>query len=365
MKRSMKFLTVAAAALVAGVAASTFAGDGFSPAGGPSLAPGRGSVADESLDAIAHASGSWLTTPPLSRKDLRGKVVLVNFWTYSCINSLRTLPWLKAWHEKYADQGLVIVGVHSPEFAFEKDEKNVRTAAADLSTRFPVVMDNDFAIWRAFDNNAWPGFYFIDANGRLRGKKLGEEGYEKSEELIRELLAEANGTPVSGSVSSPRGSGAEAAPDWKNLATPETYVGYGQARNFASDGGLAPDVARDYRAPQQLAHNSWSLDGAWRAGKEFTTLNRPGGRIQFRFQARDLHLVLAPSTSGKPVRYRIRIDGKEPGGDHGVDVDAAGIGTVRQARMYQLVRQSGSIAARTFEIEFLDAGVRAYAFTFG
>jgi cytochrome c biogenesis protein CcdA/thiol-disulfide isomerase/thioredoxin len=305
----------------------------------------------------------WLNTE-LRADDLRGKVVLVNFWTYSCINCLRTLPYVRAWAEKYKDRGLVVIGVHTPEFAFEKDVANVRKATASLGIGHPVVLDNDFAIWRAFGNQAWPAFFFIGADGAIRHDVYGEGGYDQSERWIQKLLAEADSAPVSKDTMTVIGQGAQAAPDARNLRSGESYIGYGHASNFASAGGIRRDVASDYRAASHLALNSWSLAGGWTIGREFATLNANSGSICYRFHARDLHLVLGAS-DGRPVRFRVKIDGAAPGADHGSDVNADGFGTVQDTRLYQLIRQSGDVIERTFEIEFLDAGVRAYAFTFG
>lgn len=287
----------------------------------------------------------------------------MNFWTYSCINSLRVLPYLRAWQAKYGDR-LVVIGVHTPEFGFEKDAANVRTAVASLGVNYPVVMDSDFSIWRAFGNQGWPGFYFIGADGRVRHEKLGEGDYDQSEQVIRTLLTEAGKAPAGG-LADVHGTGAEAAPDWQHLGSPETYIGHRQAQNFVSPGGFFRDSSHAYRAAASLSRNQWSLAGNWTVGGEFAALDRPGGRIAYRFHARDLHFVLSPGASAQPVRFRITIDGAAPGADHGVDVDAEGQGTVREARMYQLVRQAGPIGDRTFEIEFLDPGARAYVFTFG
>ena len=302
---------------------------------------------------------------PLRPEDLRGKVVLVNFWTYSCINCLRTLPHVRAWAEKYGDRGLVVVGVPTPEFAFEKNVGNVQKAAAALGVRYPVVVDNDFAIWRAFHNQAWPAIYLFGADGRIRHQASGEGDYEQSEQLIQRLLSEANEMPVTGAPVAIRVEGTQVAPDENNLRSSETYIGYDKASNFASSGGIREDARSLYRAPSALALNHWSLSGDWTVGGEFATLNAASGTVSHRFHARDLHLVLGPSVQGQPVRFRITIDGKPPGADHGTDVDADGFGSVRDERLYQLVRQAGPVTERTFEIEFLDAGVHAYAFTFG
>jgi len=312
----------------------------------------------------------WLNAP-LHPQDVRGKVVLVNFWTYSCINCLRTLPHVRAWAEKYRDRGLVVIGVHTPEFAFEKDIANVRKASLSLGVGYPVIIDNDFSIWRAFDNQAWPALYFVGADGRVRHHTLGEGGYEQSERLIQQLLSEAQtvsentNAPVARDIAAIRGEGAQAAADESNLHSAETYIGYRQATNFASPGGIREDAPSLYRAAAVLPLNRWSLAGDWTVGGEFATLNGSSGHITYRFHARDLHLVLGPSVQGRPIRFRVRVDGVPPGAGHGSDVDAEGFGSVREDRLYQLVRQAGPVAEHRFEIEFLDAGVRAYAFTFG
>ena len=309
----------------------------------------------------------WLNSPPLTAEALRGKVVLVDFWTYSCINCLRTLPYLKAWAEKYRDQGLVVIGVHAPEFAFERNIDNVRKATKDLGVTYPVAIDNNYAIWRAFSNNYWPAHYFIDAQGRVRFHHFGEGEYEKSEAVIRQLLAEAGHTDVTkvAMTSDSAMQGVEMPADSDALRSPETYVGYARAENFASPGGAKPDQPKDYAAPAHPTLNEWGLAGNWKIGEEQATLVQPDGRIIYRFHARDLHLVLGPGPDGKPVRFRVTIDGSAPGASHGTDVAADGTGTISGQRLYQLVRQRGDIADRTFSIEFLDPGVQAYAFTFG
>ncbi|CAG9171109.1 Protein DipZ [Cupriavidus laharis] len=309
----------------------------------------------------------WINSPPLSAEALRGKVVLVDFWTYSCINCLRTLPYVKAWADKYRDQGLVVIGVHAPEFAFERNIDNVRKAAHDLGVNYPIAIDNNYAIWRAFGNHYWPAHYFIDAQGRIRFHHFGEGEYEKSEAVIRQLLAEAGHGDVTkvAMTNSNAMQGVEMAADNDALRSPETYVGYVRAENFASPGGAKADQPKDYTVPARPALNEWGLAGNWKVGAEQATLERANGRIIYRFHARDLHLVLGPGADGKPVRFRVTIDGNAPGASHGTDVAADGSGTVRQQRLYQLVRQSGDIHDRTFAIEFLAPGVQAYAFTFG
>ena len=305
----------------------------------------------------------WLNSPPLTADALRGKVVLVDFWTYSCINCLRTIPYVRAWAEKYKDDGLVVIGVHTPEFAFEKNPANVKKALGDLKINYPVAIDNNYSIWRAFNNMYWPAHYFIDAQGRIRHHHFGEGEYAKSEEVIRQLLREA-GKTVSSQQVDVRGTGAEAAPDMANVKSPETYLGYDRAENFMSPGGVARDESHDYAAGV-LKLNDWSLAGRWTVDPENAALDAPGGAIRYRFHARDLHLVLGPGTDGKPVRFKVTVDGASPGADHGVDTDTNGEGTVTGQRLYQLVRQQGEVRDRTFEIQFLDPGVQAFAFTFG
>lgn len=308
---------------------------------------------------------AWLNSDPLTPQALRGKVVMVDFWTYSCINCLRTLPYLRAWQERYKDQGFTIVGVHTPEFAFEKQESNVSRAVRELGIRYPVAIDNDYAIWRAFNNEYWPAHYFIDAQGRVRGHHFGEGGYDESERLIRELLTEAGHSDLPAPTDVLNGKGVEAAADDINVASPETYVGYDRAENFASATRIAQDHAADYASPSGLKLNQWSLSGNWTLGAESATANSSGGKLSFRFHARDLHLVLGPREDGKAVRFRVTIDGREPADARGVDVDAKGNGIVHEQRLYQLIRQPDSVQDRTFTIEFLDPGVQAYAFTFG
>ena len=306
---------------------------------------------------------TWLNSPPLTTEQLKGKVVVVDFWTYSCINCLRSIPYVKAWAEKYRDQGLVVIGVHTPEFAFEKSQANVRRNVERLGVTYPVAMDNDYAIWRAFKNNYWPAHYFIDAQGRIRHHHFGEGDYEGSERVIQQLLKEA-GAQVDASTVRVNTTGAEMAADFAQVASPETYTGYARAENFRSPGGLVRDAVKTYR-PATLALNDWSLAGDWRVTREHADLQAAGGRVAFRFKARDLHLVMGPSTAGGNPRFRVRIDGQAPGGDAGMDIDAQGLGRIDGERLYQLVRQAGPVRERTFEIEFLDPGVQVFAFTFG
>jgi thiol-disulfide isomerase/thioredoxin len=310
----------------------------------------------------------WLNSPPLTAQSLRGKVVLVDFWTYSCINCLRSLPYVKAWAEKYKDQGLVVIGVHAPEFAFERNIDNVKKATHDLGIDYPVAIDNNYAIWRSLNNEYWPAHYFVDAQGRIRYHHFGEGDYAESEKVIQQLLAEAghaNATSVPTGLTSTSVMGVEAAADNSDMKSPETYIGYSRAENFASPGGEAEDRSHTYAAPTQLSLNEWGLDGKWRVGEEHATLAAASGGIVYRFHARDLHLVLGPDKDGKPVRFRVSIDGAAPGAAHGSDVTADGTGTVTEQRLYQLVRQTGDVKDHTFSIEFLDPGVEAYSFTFG
>ena len=308
---------------------------------------------------------AWINSPPLNFASLQGKVVLVDFWTYSCINCLRTLPYIKAWNEKYKDSGLVIIGVHTPEFPFEKDESNVRKAVKDLGITYPVPMDNEYKIWRSFNNEYWPADYFIDATGNVRFHHFGEGAYDESERWIRTLLEEANHAPLPQTATRIAASGTEAAADANDVQSPETYVGYARAQNFASPGGFNQDDPKTYQTPGTLKLNQWALAGKWKDEDQVATSLAAGDSISYRFHARDLHLVLGPSADGKPVRFRVTLDGRAPGADHGVDTDAEGYGVVTENRLYQLIRQQGSIQDRTFRIEFLVPGVRAYSFTFG
>ncbi|MFK3795843.1 cytochrome c biogenesis protein DipZ [Pseudomonas sp. NPDC088444] len=307
----------------------------------------------------------WLNSAPLSAEQLKGKVVLVDFWTYSCINCLRSLPYVKAWAEKYHDQGLVVIGVHAPEFAFERDVKNVTKAMADLGITYPVAIDNNYKIWRAFDNQYWPAHYFIDAKGQIRYHHFGEGAYDESERVIQELLSEAGSQKVASDLIDASGKGVQQAPDMGEVKSPETYLGFERAENFVSPGGAKGDRVASYSTPQNLSLNSWGLDGQWNIGSERASLNAANGKIVYRFHARDLHLVLGPGNDGKPVRFKVSIDGKAPGDAHGTDVAPDGSGTVTEQRLYQLVRQPGDVADHTFTIEFSDPGVSAYAFTFG
>ena len=307
---------------------------------------------------------AWLNSSPLSTAGLRGKVVVIDFWTYSCINWLRSLPYVRAWHEAYKDRGLVVIGVHSPEFAFEKNIDNVRRAVNDMQIDYPVALDSDFAIWRAFQNQYWPALYFIDAHGRIRHHQFGEGDYDRSETVIQQLLAEAGSSALNGKRLQADARGAEAAADWDDLQSSENYLGYERTENFAS-AGAAMDRNYRYAVPAQLLLNHWALAGDWTVKAHSIVSNTAQGRITYRFHARDLHLVMGPAAPGTSVRFRVLIDGRPPGSAHGVDVDSQGYGTVSQQRLYQLVRQSKPIGDRPFEIEFLDPGAEAFVFTFG
>jgi thiol-disulfide isomerase/thioredoxin len=308
---------------------------------------------------------AWLNSPPLSAADLRGKVVLIDFWTYTCINWLRTLPYVRAWAEKYQEHGVVVIGVHTPEFPFEHDIENVRRAARDMRVSYPIAIDNDYAIWSAFDNHYWPALYLVDAQGHIRSHHFGEGAYEQTEMMIQYVLAEAGIGGIDDELVSVEASDAEVAADWGDLRSAENYVGDARTENFASPGAAVLDEPRVYAVPARLRLNEWALSGEWTIGRETTVLNKANGRIAYRFHARDLNLVMGAAARGTSVRFRVFIDGQEPGAAHGGDVDEQGNGTVSEPRLYQLIRQPGHIADRQFEIEFLDAGVEAFSFTFG
>ncbi len=323
----------------------------------------RGLPAEGELPSLDGAT-AWLNSPPLTAAGLRGKVVLIEFWTYSCINWRRESPFVRAWAAKYRDRGLVVIGVHSPEFEFEKNIDNVRRAAREIGVLHAIAVDGNHTIWRAFGNAYWPALYFVDAHGRIRHHHFGEGDYDESEKVIQQLLLEAGaaGVEPAGGVSA--GTGAEAPPDWANLRSGENYVGYVRTENLDSAGAVR-DQARSYAAPARLRLNHWALDGDWTLRAQAAASNRPGSRIAYSFHARDLHLVMGPAIPGRPVRFRVSIDGQLPGPAHGADTDAQGRGTVTEPRMFQLIRQSGAINDRRFEIEFLDPGAEVYSFTFG
>jgi cytochrome c biogenesis protein CcdA/thiol-disulfide isomerase/thioredoxin len=333
-------------------------------AAAPAASPGDALGVEGGLPPLDGAV-EWLNSPPLTPQGLRGKVVLIDFWTYSCINCLRAIPYVRAWAQKYKDQGLVVIGVHTPEFAFERNIDNVKRAVRDLKIDYPVAVDSDFKLWRAFDNQYWPAHYFIDTQGRIRHHHFGEGEYAESEHVIQQLLAETGNKDIAKGVVSISATGAEAAADAGNVKSPETYLGFTRSENFSSPGGVVQDVDHLYALPAELRLNQWALNGTWKIEDEKAVLGAAGGGIAFRFHARDLHLVLGAGDDGKPVRFRVLIDGQRPGDDHGADIDANGEGTVTGQRLYQLVRQHGAVKERTFEIQFLDPGVQAFAFTFG
>ena len=351
----------AAAACAAWGAVDLFAQD---RSGQVKVASATSLIAEAALPGFDGAV-EWLNSPPLSAAQLRGKVVLVDFWTFTCINWQRTLPHVRAWADKYKDQGLVVIGVHTPEFSFERDLDKVRGEVARLDVGFPVAVDSNRAIWNAFGNSYWPALYFIDGRGRIRHRQFGEGEYEKSERMIQRLLAEAGAHDVPADLVQVTGSGSLAAADWPNLRSPETYVGRDRADGFASPGGTHLGQARDYRAPERLRLNTWAFSGTWNMGHEGSTAVQAGSRIVYSFHARDLHLVMGSAEAGRAVPFRVRIDGLPPGDAHGADVDAEGRGMLREHRLYQLVRQRGAIEDRQFEIEFLAPGAEAYSFTFG
>jgi thiol-disulfide isomerase/thioredoxin len=323
-----------------------------------------------SLPVEGHLPGfdgatGWLNSPPLTTEDLQGNVVLTDFWTYTCINWLRTLAYVRAWAEKYEDQGLVVVGVHTPEFPFERDLENVRRAAKAMRVEYPIALDSDYAVWQAFANRYWPAVYIADAEGRIRHHHFGEGGYAECEMVIQRLLREAGRDRVADDVASVAAEGFEAQADWANLASPESYLGYEQGRSFASPGRPALDEPHTYAAPDTLNLNQWALAGDWTIERRACVLDQPDGRIEFRFHARDVHLVMGPPTRGAAVPVRVLVDGEPPGDARGLDVDEEGNGTVEEQRLHQLIRQPGSIADRTLEISFFSPGLEAYVFTFG
>jgi thiol-disulfide isomerase/thioredoxin len=314
--------------------------------------------------SLGGATG-WLNSQPLTTSGLRGKVVLIDFWTYTCVNWRRTLPYVRAWAQKYKDHGLVVVGVHTPEFSFEHNVDNVRSATKDMTIDYPIAIDNDYAIWRAFNNEAWPAVYLADAKGHIRHHHFGEGEYQQTETIIQRLLAEAGIGDIDRHLVSVDSTGAEVAADWRSLKSPETYVGYEKTEGFASPGGAARNKPRVYSVPERLSLNHWALGGDWTVGREAISLNQSNGRIAYPFHARDLNLVMGPAARGTSVRFRVLIDGQPPSSAHGVDVDVQGNGRVVEQRLYQLIRQPEPIGDRQFEIEFFDPGAEAYDFTFG
>jgi thiol-disulfide isomerase/thioredoxin len=372
--KTNKFLAVTVLATAIGAPIASFGGDMNMPQAitSPGIrvpflhgVPAGPNTARSELTSLERAN-EWLNSPPLTASALRGKVVLIDFWTYTCINWLRTLPHVRAWAEKYRDQGLVVIGVHAPEFAFEKNINNVRSAVKAMQVDYPVAVDNEHVIWRAFENQYWPALYFIDAQGRVRHHHFGEGSYEQSEMIIQELLAEAGTGGIDREPVSVDARGIEAAADWGSLKSPENYVGYERTQSFASPGGAVLDRPRMYELPPAgLRLNEWALSGAWTVKTDTTVLNKTKGSIAYRFHARDLHLVMGPATPGTSVRFRVLIDGQAPGPAHGIDVDEEGDGTVTEQRLYQLIRQPKPVTDRQFEIEFFGSGVEVFAFTFG
>ena len=316
------------------------------------------------LDSLSRAS-RWLNSPALRAAELAGKVVLVQFWTYTCINWLRTMPYVRAWSDKYRTSGLLTIGAHTPEFPFERVTENVRRATRELNVSYPVAIDSEYAIWSAFRNRYWPALYLLDGKGRVRHRHFGEGAYDDIERKIQNVLEDAGARVVDRQLVSVEGRGIEAAPDWKSLKTPETYVGYERAENFASPGGASAERARVYTFPRELRLNQWAIAGDWTIRQGSIRLNQGPGRIAFRFQGRDLHLVMGPPTGESAVRFRVSLDGQPPAGAHGGDVDAQGVGVATEQRLYQLIRQPGPIIDRVFQIEFLHPGMEAYSFTFG
>jgi thiol-disulfide isomerase/thioredoxin len=307
----------------------------------------------------------WLNSPPLTTTGLRGKVVLIDFWTYTCVNWRRTLPYVRAWAKRYKDRGLVVIGVHTPEFDIEKDIESVRQAAKQMRIDYPIAIDSDYRIWRAFNNQYWPALYFVDAQGHIRHHQFGEGEYEQSELIIQQLLAEAGNGVSTHDLTSVEPDSFELAADGSDLKSPESYIGHERAENFSSPGGAVSGKRHLYTVPARLGLNDWALSGDWTFGKEAAVLNAANGRIAYRFHARDLNLIMGPAVRGVSVRFRVLIDGQPPGAAHGVDVDGQGNGTVTESRLYQLIRQPKPIADRLFEIEFLDPGAAAFDFTFG
>jgi Thioredoxin like C-terminal domain/AhpC/TSA family len=354
------FLGAAAAALAA-------AGLGAGCAQAPTIATAPRLLPVEGNLPSLNGATEWLNSAPLSGEDLRGvaKVALVNFCTYTCINWLRQLPYVRGWAEKYKDQGLVVIGVHTPEFSFEHNLDNIRRELQQLRVQYRIAIDNDYTIWDAFANRYWPTLYFVDAQGRIRHHYFGEGAYEQSERIIQQLLREAGANEAGPELATVDARGAEVAADWDNLESPEGYLGFARTANFASPGGVLRNTSRVYDAPAQLRRNNWALTGNWTFQSEAVVPNQANGRIAYQFHARDLHLVMGPTTPGTSVGFRVMIDGLPPGAAHGVDVDDHGYGTVDEERLYQLIRQPLPIDTRRFEIEFSDPGVAAYAFTFG
>jgi len=321
-------------------------------------------TAEGRMPSLGQTDG-WLHSDPLTDADLRGKVVLINFWTYSCINWRRQLPYIRAWADKYKDKGLVVIGVHTPEFDFERDIDNVRHAAEGFQINYPIALDSSYSIWNAFANRYWPALYFIDVNGNIRHHHFGEGDYVRSERVIQQLLREAGSDDFDSDIAEVNSNGAEADADWNNLYSAENYLGYDRTQSFSSSGGTELNKPHVYGFPDRLELGDWALSGNWTFGHQAITLTRAPGSVEYRFHSRDLHVVMGPSAAKAPIRFRVRIIGQPTGDAHGVDVDEQGNGTITEPRMYQLIRQTNSISDKTIEIEFLDPGVQLFSFTFG
>jgi thiol-disulfide isomerase/thioredoxin len=326
--------------------------------------PTERSVASDELSALGMAT-AWINSSALSRGDLEGKVVLVQFWTFTCINWLRTLPYFRAWAERYRSAGLVSIGVHTPEFTFEHDLDNIRRAVAALKVDYPIAVDSDYAIWRGFNNQYWPALYLLDGRGRVRYHQFGEGEYAASERMVQQLLTEAGSRDVTGGLSSVEGRGLEAAADWPDLRSPENYLGYERTERFASPGDIAPRRRRTYALPAELRQNEWALQGDWTIDKDRISPNQPNARLAYCFHGRDLHLVMGPPSGSRPVRFRVLLDGNPPNGARGLDVDSQGKGVASEQRLYQLIRQPKPVVDRVMQVEFLDPGIELFSFTFG
>ncbi len=316
------------------------------------------------LPSFDGATG-WLNTEPLTPQGLRGRVVLVDFWTYTCINWLRTLPYRRAWAAKYADAGLTVIGVHTPEFGFEGDIDNVIAQSRNLGVEYPIAVDSDYGIWQAFANHFWPALYIADAEGRIRYHHFGEGEYAMAEMVVQQLLLDAGREVVDPDLVSVEPEGFEVPADWRTLRSPETYLAYGRSAGFASPDRARFNESHAYPEPSRLELNYWAPSGTWTLAQHAAVVDEAGGRIAFQFQARDVNLVMGPAARGTTVPFRVLLDGAPPGSAHGFDVDEGGNGTLVDQRLHQLIRQPGSISERRFEIEFLDAGAEAYCFTFG
>ena len=362
--------------IVASLAAAvTIAVNGFAGSADVSMMPtekisflhglGGGQTGGQNELASLERADAWLNSQRLTPSALRGKVVLVHFWTYTCINWLRTQAYLRAWADKYKDKGLVVIGVHTPEFRFEKNVDNIRREVKSLRVDYPVAVDSEYVIWRAFNNNYWPAQYFIDARGRIRHTHFGEGSYEQSEMVVQRLLMEAGASGIGDDLVTVDPKGFEVAADWATLKSPENYVGYERAEGFSSPGGAAPDKSRMYELPARFNRNNWALAGDWTIKRDAAELNKPDGRIAYRFHARDFNLVMGPAVVGTSVKFRVLIDGRPPGAAHGLDVDEQGNGTLAEQRLHQLIRQTGAIADKQLEIEFLLPGAEVFCFTFG